>query len=299
MTAEPSAAEYWQVSHVITRLFGNAEHKLPLVGALQLIATTLSFDVGAIWLVNNLRFVLECAEYFASEPASFRQFEVVTRARKFSVGEGLPGTVWSKRDVVHIPELSKAENFPRMSVAKQEDLHTGIGFPLYFGKTVLGVLELFSREARQLSPELKQFLFALGGQMGVFFERLAAGRELDAANAQLVLLAEAAQVAIFTIDEHSNVIFANPAVESIFGYKPEELIGDKLTRIMPEYLRHVHEMSLSRYLATGERHVCWDGVALPGLHRSGIEIPLMISFGEFVRRGERVFTGFARVRMKT
>ena len=81
----------------------------------------------------------------------------------------------------------------------------------------------------------------LGGQIGVFLERLAADRTLDSADAQFRLVAQAAAVAVFTIDEQSNIIFANSAVERISGYKPEELIGGKLTVVMPEYLRHVHE----------------------------------------------------------
>src|SRR5215470_19902785 len=85
----------------------------------------------------------------------------------------------------------------------------------------------------------------LGGEMGVFLERLAADRALDSADAQFRLVAQAASVAVFTIDEQSNIIFANSAVDKIFGYKPvdkifgykpEELIGGKLTVVMPEYL---------------------------------------------------------------
>jgi PAS domain S-box-containing protein len=167
---------------------------------------------------------------------------------------------------------------------------------LYVGKKVLGVVEFFSLEPRVLAPATQDFLFALGGQMGVFLERLSAGKSLEAANAQFLLVAEAASVAVFTIDEQSTILFANPFVEQLFGYSPEELIGKKLTLVMPEYLRHVHERGLAHYVATGERHVSWDGIPLPGLHKNGEEIPLMISFGEFLRGGKRVFTGFAKLR---
>ena len=135
----------------------------------------------------------------------------------------------------------------------------------------------------------------LGGQIGVFLERLAADRTLDSADAQFRLVAQAAAVAVFTIDEQSNIIFANSAVERISGYKPEELIGGKLTVVMPEYLRHVHEHALRRYVLTGQRHISWEGVPLPGLHKNGTEIQLVIAFGEFLRKGGRVFTGFVRL----
>jgi len=134
----PIKAEYWQVSYAITRMFGNAEDKAPFAGALQLITISLDYDLGAFWVVNDLRMTLDCAEYFSRSPQAFPQFETVTRSRHFSIGEGLPGTVWSTRDVFHIPDVTCTENFPRFSIAKQEGLHTGIGFPLYCSKTVLG-----------------------------------------------------------------------------------------------------------------------------------------------------------------
>ena len=98
--------------------------------------------------------------------------------------------------------------------------------------------------------------------MGVFLERLSADKSLEAANAQFLLVAEAASVAVFTIDEQSTILFANPFVKQLFGYGPEELIGKKLTLVMPEYLHHVHERGLAHYVATGQRHVSWDGIPL-------------------------------------
>src|SRR2546426_2444774 len=167
--------------------------------------------------------------------------------------------------------------------------------PLYCGKTVLGIIEMFSQQIPDVSWPLKEFLFSLGGQMGVFLGKLAADRALDSVDAQFRLVAQAASVAVFTIDEQSNILFVNSAVERIFGYKPEELIGGKLTVVMPEYLRHVHEHALRRYVLTGRRHISWEGVPLPGLHKNGTEIPLVIAFGEFLRKGGRVFTGFVRL----
>jgi len=38
----------------------------------------------------------------------------------------------------------------------------------------------------------------------------------------------------------------------------------------------------------------WEAIELPGLHKSGREIPLEVSFGEFSRNGKRFFTGIAR-----
>jgi two-component system cell cycle sensor histidine kinase/response regulator CckA len=108
------------------------------------------------------------------------------------------------------------------------------------------------------------------------------------------VVAEAASDAIVTIDTESRILFANPAVERVFGYAPREVVGQRLTMLMPEYLRRVHEAGLARYLSTGIRHLHWEAVEVPGLHREGHEIPLEVSFGEFIEARRKVFTGVIR-----
>jgi PAS domain S-box-containing protein len=107
-------------------------------------------------------------------------------------------------------------------------------------------------------------------------------------------LAETASDPIITIDEASTIIFVNQAIERVFGYTQSEVIGESLTMLMPESLRHLHNHGFARYGQTGERHISWHGIDLPGLHKDGHEIPLLISFGEFHKDGKRYFSGFAR-----
>jgi PAS domain S-box-containing protein len=100
--------------------------------------------------------------------------------------------------------------------------------------------------------------------------------------------------AVVTIDESSTILFVNRAAERIFGYAAEEMLGADMKMLMPDYLRHLHDAGIRRYVETGVKHISWEGVALPGLHKSGREIPLEISFGEFAFGGRRYFTGVAR-----
>ena len=108
------------------------------------------------------------------------------------------------------------------------------------------------------------------------------------------VIAETASDAIITIDENSTILFVNPATTKIFGYAPEELLGAELTILMPEYLRHVHRAGLQDYITTGQKHIAWDAVELPGRHKDGRELTLELSFGEFFKEGHRFFTGIAR-----
>jgi len=117
---------------------------------------------------------------------------------------------------------------------------------------------------------------------------------LKASEEQFRALAETAQVGIFVIAQDDTIVFANPPVERIFGYKLAELIGQPMVRLIPAALRHSHRAGIERYSATETRHIPWEGVELPGLAKDGREIPLEITIGEFTREGKRYFTGIAR-----
>lgn len=108
------------------------------------------------------------------------------------------------------------------------------------------------------------------------------------------IVAETASDAIITIDENSAIHFVNSSVEDVFGYTPEEIVGKNLTILMPDYMRRLHEAGLRSYVETGRRHLNWEATELPGLHKSGREIPLELSFGEYKKDGRHFFTGFAR-----
>ena len=105
---------------------------------------------------------------------------------------------------------------------------------------------------------------------------------------------ETASDAIIVIDEDSQILFVNRSTERIFGYLKEDLLGQSLTMLMPDYLRQVHRQAVKKYIETGKRHLSWEGVELTGLHKSGKEIWLQISFGEIVRDGKHIFTGICR-----
>jgi PAS domain S-box-containing protein len=109
------------------------------------------------------------------------------------------------------------------------------------------------------------------------------------------VMIETANDAVLCMDESGAILLANPATMGVFGYEPAELTGKPLTVLMPQFLRKVHDDGFRRYLATGRRHLNWQGTELTGLHKNGQEFPVEISFGEEVTAdGHRIFTGFVR-----
>lgn len=107
-------------------------------------------------------------------------------------------------------------------------------------------------------------------------------------------LVENAAEGMLTIDEDSDIVYANPAIEDILGYSPDELIGSSKMKIIPERLQPVHAAALDAYIESGERNIDWDGVELPALHKDGHEVPTLISLREHEHGGDQYFTGIIR-----
>ncbi|MFZ5996035.1 MAG: PAS domain-containing hybrid sensor histidine kinase/response regulator [Nitrospirota bacterium] len=125
-------------------------------------------------------------------------------------------------------------------------------------------------------------------------ERKRAEEALRESEERYRIIAEAALDAIITIDEESTILLINPAAKQIFGYEIDEMLGKPLTMLMPERMRSLHLAGIRRHITTGRRHMPWGAVELPGLHKDGREIPLEISYGEFVKGGRYFFIGIVR-----
>ena len=104
-------------------------------------------------------------------------------------------------------------------------------------------------------------------------------------------LAEASADGIVMLDENSIIRYANPAVERILGYDPDDLRGEPLVTIIPDRLQQAHTDAFQQYLDTGEKHLDWTYIELPGCHNDGHEVPLALSFGEFTHDGDHYFVG--------
>jgi PAS domain S-box-containing protein len=121
-----------------------------------------------------------------------------------------------------------------------------------------------------------------------------AERALQESEIRHRLLWENCPEAVILMDMQSRIHYANPAVRQIFGYSPDELAGDSVTRLLPERLRVMHLAGIDRYLRTGIKKLNWRATESVGLRKDGVEIPLEISIADMDLNGERRFVGFIR-----
>ncbi len=100
---------------------------------------------------------------------------------------------------------------------------------------------------------------------------------------------------IITVDELGNIESFNHAATLIFGYTAEEVIGKKITLLMPENMHDAHNTGMHRFLAGGEPVVVGKpSVELPGLRKDGSVFQLELTINAMSLGDRSLFVGIAR-----
>ncbi len=179
ITQRKEAERRMSTGYAVTRVLAEAESldaAVPLL--LMSICEGLSWDVGALWRVDETVNLLRCMNLWHPPNLSFPTFVDATRKSTFKRGVGLPGRVWESCQPVWLPDIQQGPNFPRGSFAIAEGLHSAFAFPVRLDDHVAGVIEFFTRQSRKLEPDVMEMFDSIGSQIGQFIERRRAEMEL-------------------------------------------------------------------------------------------------------------------------
>ena len=100
--------------------------------------------------------------------------------------------------------------------------------------------------------------------------------------------------AVVTIDINGTIITANKTMSTIFGYTPEEVMGQDVSILMPDPYARYHKDFIKHYLETGRAKIIGVGRELPGLHKDGHCFPIELSLSEVIQDGQRQFIGIVK-----
>ncbi|MFQ6678482.1 MAG: PAS domain S-box protein [Fidelibacterota bacterium] len=99
---------------------------------------------------------------------------------------------------------------------------------------------------------------------------------------------------IITIEESGVIKSFNSAAEAIFGYSGDEIIGQKINKLMPSPYSDEHDQYLQSYLETGIKRIIGTGREVSGLRKDGVIIPISIGISEVTLNDRRIFSGIVR-----
>lgn len=118
--------------------------------------------------------------------------------------------------------------------------------------------------------------------------------ELQKSEARYRVVTESASDGIITINQRGVILFVNQGMERIFGYKESEMLHSSISMIIPEKFRAMHQAGTDRYVATGQKRLNWKSVEALAVRKDGKEIAVEISFGEYAKDGDHLFTAIIR-----
>ena len=100
---------------------------------------------------------------------------------------------------------------------------------------------------------------------------------------------------IIEIDHENRILEFNPAAEQTFGFRREDVLGQKLVDlIIPQSLRERHRQAMAHYLATGEGPILGKRIEMTGLRADGTEFPIELTVIRSPLEGPPMFTAYLR-----
>ena len=148
---------------------------------------------------------------------------------------------------------------------------TADGRQLWFGTSVCVV------PSTNGSAELVGVMTDITGRKRAQETAEEANRELAQAKSKLEGFLTASPDAMLVIDEVGNIVLASQRVETIFGYMPDETVGQPFDLLMPERFRGTYAQHVGDFAHAPRVREMGVGLELYALRKDGSEFPTEIS----------------------
>jgi PAS domain S-box-containing protein len=102
------------------------------------------------------------------------------------------------------------------------------------------------------------------------------GREEDLTRT-LQLFLETATQGIVSVDADGTILTVNPALETMFGWTPGELLGQSIERLVPAPLGQLHAQHRTEYFKAPRPRPMGQGLELVGARKDGTTFPIEVS----------------------
>ncbi len=245
---------------------------------LREVADVMNWDAAVLWEVDFESQVMKCKEIWTTKDLDANDFIAKTRESQISRSTGLPGKAWSSGKLVWMTDVDES-----IVIRKGQDGHSVGCVPIKLRDDVVGALQFFTKIDHKPDENSQEMLKVICTQVGLFMERNRAEENLRESEARYRVLADTSLDVLMTIDDESSIVFANKSSDRIFGYAPSELIGQKLTVIIPDH-KQIAFADIKK--SAPPKHF-----ELAGQKKDGSAISLDVCFAEYLGNGRRYATG--------
>jgi len=164
---------------------------------------------------------------------------------RMAIGEGAMGRVAETHEPLVIP--SYQEWISRSEKYTQSVVQTVMAAPLMIGSRLVGVIAaVHSDPSREFGNEDLRLLELFAPQAAIAIENARLFTESKRQQQYFEELVRNSPVAIVTLDTSHDVLSCNPAFETLFGYKEQEILGHNLDDLITTAETRVDAMGYTR-----------------------------------------------------
>jgi diguanylate cyclase (GGDEF)-like protein/PAS domain S-box-containing protein len=286
ITARKRAEDETRLLQTLTQTIGEAaDLDSALAVALEQVCVFTGWEYGEAWMPNAQGQLLERAFTWCAGPGGAREFRARSEGRSFSLGEGLPGRVWSSRQPVWLQDVT--------FLARASGLRAAVAIPVLSRDEVVAVLTFYMRERREEDAGLLALVSVVAAQLGSVIQRKRTEEALRASEEKFRAVAETASDAIVVADSHGEVTYFNSGAERTFQLPAREAVGRALTVLLPERFHETYQSEVGDLLSAGAPSV-GRTIEVAARRSDGTEFPVELSLANWVARGQTFVTAIIR-----
>ncbi|HJU00614.1 MAG TPA: MerR family transcriptional regulator [Actinomycetes bacterium] len=134
--------------------------------ALEAVCQCLDWQAGAVWAVDSTAEALHCVAVRHNQSPGLETLEAASWQGSYRPGEPPLGRIWRSGRPEWVVDVGDDPSFGLGSVPASAGVRGWFAWPALANDRVVGVVELFSREARPRDDELLELVVPLGSQFG-------------------------------------------------------------------------------------------------------------------------------------
>jgi PAS domain S-box-containing protein len=177
-----------------------------------------------------------------------------------------------------------------------EELGLGITTEMDLSEALVSV----TRIRQQAYTTISFILILISGITAIFIwnrvNATVARREREKYVQRTDLILKNATDGILTIDDEQRIVRFNPAAEKIWGYRAEEVVGQEITMLIPEYARKDHLANVHKFRDSHIDGVLMDdrGLNLAGQRKDGTVFPAEVGISMNESDGAYFYSAFIK-----
>jgi len=225
------------VELALTRIFGDETSLVDnLTKVMEFLCAADGWELGIVWLTED-RDLVPVAVWHDGSPHAV-EFEEAARSVRFAPGHGIPGRALRDNELIWVPDLSDETVNLRTLHASRLGFRGVVAIPISDSHDVIGVFELFTRAARQVTDETARALHDSGIAVGRLIERHRGHEEraellaaLERKSSEWARTFDSIPLPIFLTTKAGAVTRLNRAARALVGGDYADILGQPIATL--------------------------------------------------------------------